>query len=113
MGFHRNRLDEPAKNFDFFWIFGLARPPRTPPKGPSGLPKGSFLELNQNQGYGVSSESSQPARQNSKFLNLFQYWTSPAPQDPLEGGYCNKTNGIRPKMLKNDRLEQDQWNRAN
>ena len=28
-------------------------------------------------------------------------------------GNCNKTNGIRPKMLKNDRLEQDQWNRAN
>ena len=31
----------------------------------------------------------------------------------IDLGYCNKTNGIRPKMLKNDRLEQDQWNRAN
>ena len=31
----------------------------------------------------------------------------------VKKGNCNKTNGIRPKMLKNDRLEQDQWNRAN
>ena len=37
---------------------------------------------------------------------LFSLWLA------VYVGRCNKTYGIRPKMLKNNILEQDLWNRA-
>ena len=38
---------------------------------------------------------------------------SPSPRSyQVNKGRCNKTYGIRPKMLKNNILEHDLWNRA-
>ena len=43
MGHHRN---PPNKKFGYFFVFlGLTSHPRTPLKGPSGLPKKSYLDM--------------------------------------------------------------------
>ena len=49
----------------------------------NGLPKGSFIESNQNLSYGVSSDSSRLARQNSLIFFIFAL-TCP-PRTPLKG----------------------------
>ena len=69
-------------NFFYFLSFLTSSVPQDPSEGswqpPNGLPKGSFLESNQNLGYGVSSESSRLARQS--FLVYFHFWPHPSPQ---------------------------------
>ena len=64
--------------------------PQDPSKGsrrpPNGLPKGSFLESNQNLGYGVSSESSQLARQNFSFIFIFDLTCLPRTPPKGPGG---------------------------
>ena len=72
MGYHR-------QNSLIVFIFDLTRPP-----GPlqSGLQKGSFLESNQDTGYGVSSESSWQAYQ--IFMIFFHFRPHLSSQDPSE-----------------------------
>ena len=67
-----------------FLSFLTSSVPQDPSEGswqpPNGLPKGSFLESNQNLGYGVSSESSWLAQ---IFFWYFLFLTSPVPHGLL------------------------------
>ena len=64
MGCHRNRLDKPIKFLCFFSFSTSPVPPGPLWSCPGSLPKGSFLEWDQNLGFGASLESPQRAGQN-------------------------------------------------
>ena len=75
----------PSKFFIYFHFWPHLSP-QDPSEGswwpPNGLPKGSFLESNQNLGYGVSSESSWLAK---IFFDIFYFWPHLSPTDSSEG----------------------------
>ena len=77
-------------NFFNFLSFLTSSVPQDPSEGswqpPNGLPKGSFLESNQNLGYGVSSESSRLARQNFSFIFIFDLTCLPRTPPKGPGG---------------------------